>query len=110
MQDNAPIHTADSSLEQLEIYDVRVLNQLPYSPDLNPIEYVQLVLKRTLYKLYPKFNTIGDLVEEQECFKAGLKEAQATIPYTLIKKLILSMLRRLEACKEVKGSQTKYQI
>jgi transposase len=105
MQNNVPIHTAESSLEWLEIYDVRVLDWPPSSPDLNPIEHVWLVLKRTLYKLHPEFDTMGDLVEE---FEAGLKEAWATIPNTLIKKLILSMPDRLEACKAVKGYRTKY--
>ena len=110
MLDNSPIHTTLSTQDWLELHDVQVLNQPLYSPDLNPIEYIQLALKRTLYKLHPEFNTIGDTEEEQEAFKAGLKEAQAAIPDTLIQKLILSILHRLATYKVAKGYQIKYQI
>ncbi|KAH8723076.1 hypothetical protein GQ44DRAFT_710948 [Phaeosphaeriaceae sp. PMI808] len=70
---------------------------LPYSLDLNPIEHAWLALKRTLYKLYPEFDTMGDTVEEW-----------AAIPDSLLKKLILSMPDHLAACKAAKGYQTKY--
>ncbi|KAH8711986.1 hypothetical protein GQ44DRAFT_714058 [Phaeosphaeriaceae sp. PMI808] len=74
-----------------------------WSLDLNPIEHAWLALKRTLYKLYLEFNTIGDIVEEWVAFEAGLKEAWAAIPDSLLKKLILSMPDRLAACKAAKG-------
>ena len=108
MLDNSPIHTALSTQDWLELHDVRVLDWPPYSPDLNPIEHMWLALKRTLYKLHPEFDTIGDTEEEWEAFEAGLKEAWAAIPDTLIQKLILSMPRRLAAYKAAKGYQTKY--
>ncbi|KAH8726078.1 hypothetical protein GQ44DRAFT_706380 [Phaeosphaeriaceae sp. PMI808] len=57
------------------------------------IDHKILVLKRTLYKLYPEFNTIGDI---------------AAIPDSLLKKLILSIPDRLAAYKAAKGYQTKY--
>ncbi|KAH8691750.1 hypothetical protein GQ44DRAFT_765376 [Phaeosphaeriaceae sp. PMI808] len=95
--------TEPSLLDWLEAYDIRLLNWLPYSLDLNPIEYAWLALKRTLYKLYLEFNTMGDTVEEWVAFEAGLKEAWAAIPDSLLKKLILSMPDRLAACKAAKG-------
>ena len=67
-----------------------------------------LALKRTLYKLHPEFNTIGDSEEDWKLFEAGLKEVWAAIPDELITKLILSMPDRLEACRVAKGYQTKY--
>ncbi|KAH8722682.1 hypothetical protein GQ44DRAFT_348547 [Phaeosphaeriaceae sp. PMI808] len=51
---------------------------------------------------------MGDTVEEWVAFEAGLKEAWAAIPDSLLKKLILSMPDRLAACKAAKGYQTKY--
>ena len=103
LQDNARIHTAEVTMDWLDLHDVSVLDWPPYSPDLNPIEHMWLALKRTLHKLHPKFDTMGESVEEWEAFEMGLKEAWATIPDELIKKLILSMPRRLEACRVSKG-------
>jgi hypothetical protein len=65
-------------------------------------------LKRKPYKLYLEFDYIGDSLEEWERFKAGLKEAWAAIPDSLIKKLVRSMLRRLNAVATAKGYQTRY--
>ncbi len=62
-----------------------------------------LALKRKLYKLYLEFNTIGDLAEEWEAFKASLKEAWWAIPDTYVEKLIRSMPNRLAAYKAAKG-------
>ncbi len=62
-----------------------------------------LALKRKLYDLYLEFGNIGDLAEEWIAFKAGLKEAWAAIPDTLIEKLIGSMPNRLAACKAAHG-------
>lgn len=108
MQDNSRVHTAQSSLDWLEVHDVRLLDWPPYSPDLNPIEHMWLALKKKLHKLHPEFDTMGDTAEEWEAFEAGLKEAWVAIPNSLIKKLILSMPHRLAACKAAKGYQTKY--
>ncbi len=108
MQDNARVHTARSSMDWLELHDVEVLDWPPYSPDLNPIEHMWVALKRTLHKLHPEFDTMGDTEEEWAAFEAALKEAWAAIPDTLIQKLILSMPHRLAACKAAKGYQTKY--
>ncbi|KAH8732411.1 hypothetical protein GQ44DRAFT_697603 [Phaeosphaeriaceae sp. PMI808] len=57
------------------------------------VEEAPTTLKRTLYKLYLEFNTIGDI---------------AAIPDSLLKKLILSIPDRLAAYKAAKGYQTKY--
>ena len=103
LHDNARIHTAEITQDQLNDYDVLVLDQPLYSPDLNLIKYMWLALKRKLYKLYSKFNIIGKLEEDQKRFKASLKEVQAAIPNKLISTLILSILDRLEAYRVAKG-------
>jgi hypothetical protein len=108
MQDNAPIHTAKLSTQWLESHGVATIDWPPYSPDLNPIEHMWWALKRKLHELYPEFDYMGDSLEEWERLEAGLKEAWAAIPDSLIKKLIKSMPHRLNAVTAAKGFQTKY--
>ena len=52
-QDNAPVHTASVVTEWFERYNIQVNEHPPYSPDLNPIEHVWVVLKQQLHKQYP---------------------------------------------------------
>ena len=49
-QDNAPVHTASVVTEWFEQYNIQVDEHPPYSPDLNPIEHVWVVLKEQLHK------------------------------------------------------------
>ena len=109
MQDNAPIYTTQLSKDQLIDYGVATIDFSKYLPDLNPIKYLQQVLKKKLYKLYPKFNTIGTLEEDWDRFEAGLVEVWAAIPDLLIRRLIYSIPRRLDAVAVARGYQTKYQ-
>ena len=52
-QDNAPVHTASIFTEWHEQHNIQVDEHPPYSPDLNLIEHVRVVLKRQLHKQYP---------------------------------------------------------
>ena len=52
-QDNAPVHTASVVTEWFEQYNIQVDEHPPYSPDLNPIEHVWVVLKPQLHKQHP---------------------------------------------------------
>jgi len=51
---------------------------------------------------------MGDSPEAWEVFEQGLHEAWAAIPDSLIRSLIRSMPRRLEAVRQARGYQTKY--
>ena len=108
MQDNAPIHTAGDSKEWLETHGVWTIEFPRYSPDLNPIEHLWWALKKKLHELYPEFDTIGDSEIEWARFEAGLTEAWAALPDSLIRTLITSMPRRLDAVRHARGFQTKY--
>ena len=108
MQDNAPIHTAKLSTEWLEAHGIATIDWPPYSPDLNLIEHIWWALKRKLYELHPEFDYMGDSLDEWDRFEMGLVEAWAAIPDTLIRKLIMSMPRRLDAVRLARGYQTKY--
>jgi len=108
VQDNAPIHNCKESKKWLESHGIWVLEWPPYSPDLNPIEHLWWKLKKLLYTHYPHLNNMGESAEDLKALQAALKACWRMIPGSLIKRLILSMPRRLEALRKAKGRQTKY--
>ena len=52
-QGNSPVHTASVVTEWFEQHNIQVDKHPPYSPDLNPIEQVWIVLKQQLHKQHP---------------------------------------------------------
>jgi hypothetical protein len=65
-------------------------------------------LKKIVHKLYPELVAMGNSDEDWKALHAALKEAWLKIPSALIRKLIESMPRRLDAVRKSKGWQTKY--
>ena len=108
MQDNVPIHNAKYIKNFLEKHGIWTMEWPPYSPDLNPIEHLWWALKKLVYKLYPELATIGGSEEDLKALRKALKEAWKKLPNSLIRCLIKSMPRRLEAVRKAKGWQTKY--
>lgn len=108
MHDNAPIHRARQSLDFLAEHGIQPIEWPRYSPDINPIEHLWWSLKRELHKRYPNMGDLGDGDEDFETFCAALKDCWRRIPDSLIRKLILSMPRRLLALRRARGYQTKY--
>jgi transposase len=108
MQDGAGIHRARVVQPFFKLHHITTLDWPPYSPDLNPIDHLWWVLKKRMYKLYPQYNNWSKAAEEWEGFCESLKECWRSIPAKLIKRLILSMPRRLEACRRAHGWHTKY--
>lgn len=53
MQDNASIHGAKIVKKWFEEYGIPVMDWPPYSPDLNPIEYMWFPLKHGVYEVRP---------------------------------------------------------
>jgi transposase len=107
-QDNARIHTARTTVDFMQQHGIWVVPFPPYSPDLNPIEHMWYMLKKTVHQLHPEMATIGTSPEDWEQFCAALKEAWRRIPDSYIKKLIWSMGDRLAAVRRARGYQTKY--
>ena len=58
--DNARIHTAKMVQKAAEILNINLIFLRPYCPDLNPIEDVWRVIKKTTYKTY--YNTEKELI------------------------------------------------
>jgi transposase len=92
----------------MQEHGIQVIDFPPYSPDLNPIEHMWWMLKRTVHRLYPELATIGTSEEDWEKFCRALKEAWKQIPCSYIRKLIESMPERLRAVRRARGYQTKY--
>lgn len=107
-QDNARIHTAKLTQEWFETHGVHVEEWPPHSPDLNPIEPVWRRLKLKLFELFPELMHMGRSEEDWKVFKRCIKVAWMAIPQEQIDRLILSMGRRCEAVRKVKGYYTKY--
>jgi len=58
MQDNAPIHSAKKTKEWFAEIGIRVIDWLPYSPDMNPIENLWALLKKEAFKVCPELNSL----------------------------------------------------
>jgi transposase len=108
MQDNASIHTAYATRAFLAEHGITIIDWPPYLPDLNPIEHLWWMLKRLVYKHYLQYNNFSKAEEEWEGFCEALKRCWRMIPGRLIKSLIMSMPRRLGACRKAHSWHTKY--
>ena len=58
--DNARIHTAKMVQNAAEILNINLIFLRPYCPDLNPIEDVWRVIKKTIYKT--TYNSAKELI------------------------------------------------
>ena len=106
--DNALIYILNLIKEWLKTHGVQTLDFPLYSPNLNLIKYLQLALKRKILKLYPELKQMGQSKEDLERLIEACKEAWLAINQGLMRRLIDSMDRRLEAVKKAHGWQTKY--
>jgi hypothetical protein len=107
-QDNARIHTAERTQEWFESHGIWVVEWPPHSPDLNPIEHVWNMLKRTLLKLHPFLFEEGRAQTDWKNFHEAIQEAWWAISQASIDGLIDSMPRRIEAVIRARGWYTKY--
>ena len=104
MQDRASGHRACRTLAELQERRIRVIFQLPYSPNLNPIKNCQ--------------NWIKDYIEDKQGLQEKpsydnlrryMQEAQAALPNKYWRELLDLMLARCQAVIDANGMHTKYQ-
>lgn len=98
-QDNAPCHTARSSLEWFRQNKVNVLEWPAQSPDLNPIEHLWGILKKKISTR--KITSITHL-------KAVIQEEWENLNPLICKRLVDSLPRRIAEVIKNKGGPTKY--
>lgn len=109
MQDNAPIHTSRQTIAWFASKGIYLLpNWPPYSPDLNPIEHLWYHLKQMIYELLPHLDEIQGKPQQLEAIIDILPQAWQRIRTDIIKEVIDSMPRRLQAVIDAQGWQTRY--
>ena len=94
--------------EWFEQQNIQVGKHPPYSPDLNPIEHVWVVLKKQLHKLYPD---IADTPGGPDAVRARLVEVLPKVWDSLpeqFNNLYRSMPDRVAAVIDVKEWYTRY--
>ena len=109
MQDNALIHTAKKVKKWFDENGIIIIDCPPYSPIWNPIEHVWYVLKQLVYQVNPDIDSVtGSDDKVREVLWKPLEEAWALIYEEILRSLIVSMERRIEACIQSKGWYTTY--
>jgi transposase len=100
MHDNAPSHSAKATTEYLEslgFNNQRLMIWPPNSPDLNPIENLWSIMKRRVY-------ADGKQYTSKDALWKAIKQAAASIPSSLIRKLTDSVNERLFDIIRLNGS------
>lgn len=101
MQDNARAHSARVVQEYLNHVGVTVLEWPARSPDMNPIEHVWDLLKRSVKSRMPPPNNLGEL-------RNAILEEWQRLPQEIIDRIIRSMPRRMETLVRARGGNTRY--
>lgn len=109
VQDNALIHNATRTTAFLAGHTIwLVANWPPYSPDLNCIEHIWWHLKQMVYELLPGLDDIQGYEQQRQALIDILPEAWRRIRSDIVRNVIDSMPRRLQAVIDAQGWHTKY--
>ena len=109
MQDNAPCHKAAEVLEFLKENHVPIMEWLPQSPDLNPIENLWVEFKAAFHKRFTElFNHPSKSLEARYRYGEVMQQVWYELGYELVEKLISSMPERVQAVIDANGGWTKY--
>lgn len=101
MDDNARPHRSGDVEAYMQEVGIRRLDWPARSPDLNPIEHVWDVLKRRVRSVQPAPQNIREL-------KRVIAEEWERIPQNVIKNIVESMPRRIQAVILARGGHTRY--
>ena len=102
MQDNAPSHRARRIINHLLTNGVKILKWPAYSPALNPIENLWVIMKDWIADNYPEYT------ENQEENRQIVQEAWDHINPDILYNLAASMPERMQAVIDANGMHTKY--
>lgn len=101
MQDGAPGHSAQYTLNDLKERGIEPIFWPPFSPDLNPIETVWNKIKNYLQEHFGEKLSYDQL-------RAALEEAWESISHLFLNDLIDSMPLRCQAVIDANGLHTKF--
>lgn len=103
MQDGAPAHKAQGTLQDLRDRGIQTIWWPPYSPDLNPVETVWNWMKDYIEDKY-------GLIEKpsHNQLRQWTKEAWDAVPDEFLEDLLASMPTRCQAVIEANGMHIKY--
>jgi transposase len=101
MQDNAPAYKSKSTIEDFAERGIHPVNWPPFSPDLNPIEYVWKWMKDWIERNAP-------LNVSRDALRQAVKDAWDAVPEDFLLKLIKSMPERMQRVVDAHGGHTKY--
>ena len=109
IQDNALIHKAKKVLKWFKDMAIPLIDQPLYSPDLNPIEHIQVHLKRKVMEMHPEYiEQVGKGEDDIRRLEIAITEAWDALPKSLFDSLIKKYKKRVAAVIEAKGWHTKY--
>lgn len=100
-QDNAPIHSASSSIHWFQERKVRVLDWPSRSPDLNPIENLWGTLVRKVYSNGKQYESRGELI-------SAITSAWREISVEELQDLVESMPKRLVEVLKKNGNSIRF--
>ncbi|KAA8492385.1 Transposable element Tc1 transposase [Porphyridium purpureum] len=100
-QDNAPGHAALSTRELFDTVGIALLDWPARSPDLNPVENLWAIVSRRVHWQRRQFMRLDDMLPViYDCWRTEAPK--------YVEALFESMPRRLQACIDAGGRQTKY--
>ncbi len=99
--DNASCHESARTKKWKDANELNVMEWVPQSPDMNPIENLWSLLKRKLSK-YKRVPSNREMLEKR------IRKAWSGISTKYVRSLIKSMPRRCKAVLDSNGHPTKY--
>jgi transposase len=103
MHDRAGPHRGLIIRDILREMGIRVMEWLPYSPDLNPIENLWALMKAELYRLYPELEYAPDTDETLDALIRGAQEAWHNIDNGILYRLATMMENRVQVVLDADG-------
>jgi transposase len=98
-QDNAKPHTSRFTKSWLQDKNIEILPWPPYSPDLNPIENLWVIMKNRLEK---------ENCKNIQVLEKKIREIWDEVTISTLKNLINSVPTGIEQCIQKNGEKTDY--